>query len=76
MAHQILRPATLELKVRAHAIEHYAEDGWDVIVEATTQEELLELIGRCYTLEGAIKKVHEYCKGHKAYGDEIRAEVF
>jgi len=42
--------------VRAYAETHY-EEGWDVVVEATDDEELAEDIGAATTVEEAIANV-------------------
>jgi hypothetical protein len=42
-------------EVFTYAEEHYY-DGWDVIVETFTREEMAQLIGRGTTLKGALKK--------------------
>ncbi len=43
--------------VQEHAKENYDKDGWDYIVETYTDEELAKEIGKCTTVEGAIKKI-------------------
>lgn len=58
--------AKLIAAVREHARAHYAE-GWDPIVEAYSDEDLIPVIGYCRTVEGAIKAV--------AKGLDLRAEV-
>lgn len=45
--------------VREHAQAHY-EQGWDIIVEATTDDELAELIGKARTNRGAIANVESF----------------
>jgi ribosomal protein L12E/L44/L45/RPP1/RPP2 len=45
--------------VRDHANAHY-EEGWDVIVEAWEDKEIEEVILKCRTKEGAIKKIGQY----------------
>jgi len=51
--------AELITAVRTHAIAHY-EDGWDIIVEATTDAELAKLIGVVRTAKAAIAKVAKF----------------
>lgn len=41
--------------VKEYAQAHY-DDGWDVVVETYTDEELVETIGRARTLKGALSK--------------------
>lgn len=43
-------------EVKAYAMEHY-EQGWDVFVEAYTDDELNEAIGKATTLRGALYKL-------------------
>lgn len=42
-------------KVREHAVAHYNDGGWDVIVEAWDDEAIAKHIGKCVTVHGAIK---------------------
>lgn len=51
--------------------ENY-EKGWDVIVEATTDEELLAEIGKCRTLKGALRKLAPSVKIREDYANDIR----
>lgn len=43
--------------VRAHAVKHYEEGGWDYVVEAMTDADIAERIGKARTVNGAITKV-------------------
>lgn len=43
--------------VRDHALAHYNDGGWDVIVEAWDDNQILDTIGYATTAKGAIKKV-------------------
>lgn len=42
--------------VRDHALEHYEDGGWDVIIECYSDEEIAEEIGKARTPKGAIAK--------------------
>ena len=57
--------------VRIHAQVHYEEDGWDYVVEAYTDDELLELTKHCSTVQNAIIRVHKVVKVR----DEVRKDV-
>lgn len=41
--------------VKAHALAHYNDGGWDVIVEAWTDQEIAEVIGQACTVHGALQ---------------------
>lgn len=43
-------------QVRAYALEHYEDGGWDVIVEAYDDDQIAEVIGQVQSLKAAIKK--------------------
>ena len=43
--------------VKAHALAHYNDGGWDVIVEAWSDEDIASAIGAARTLKGAIRKL-------------------
>ncbi len=59
--------------VKAHAVQNYEVDGWDIVVEAYTTEELVQAIGWATTLKGAIKKVREHVAPIADYRNEIIA---
>ena len=48
--------AELVEAVKAHALEHYEDGGWDVIVECWEDDQIAEQIGGARTVAGALKK--------------------
>lgn len=61
--------------VRAYAIIMYDtmyEKGWDVIVEAYTDEEIEELIWDCTTATEAIARVRKVISIREMHANEIR----
>lgn len=76
MTNKILRPREILPLLKAHADKHYEEDGWDVFVECYTDEERLKMIGRCFTLAGAIKKIGKDLKDYDDHRKEIQATTF
>jgi len=42
--------------VKAYALDHYNDGGWDVIVEAYDDDQIREMLGQVTTREGALKK--------------------
>lgn len=61
--------------VRAHALVNY-EAGWDVVVEAWEDEDIIEAIGRVRTAAAAIKRVGKQVADYNSYADDIRASAF
>lgn len=59
--------------VKAHAYKNYSKDGWDFLVECSSDEEILAAIGKATTLRGAIAKVRE--EFGLALKDEMRQSV-
>ena len=53
-----MTPTKAELveAVKAFALAHYEDGGWDVIVECWTDEDIADRIGRARTPGGAIAK--------------------
>jgi hypothetical protein len=49
--------AELVAAVKAHAMKHYDDGGWDVVVEAMTDEDIVAAIGWATTPTGAIGKM-------------------
>lgn len=62
--------------VTAYAESHYNIGGWDVIVEAYTEEEIWGQISHCKTVTSAIAVMRKIAKANKRHGDEIRSEAF
>lgn len=58
--------------VRAHALKHYEDGGWDYVVEAWDDEDLAEFIGKARTPAGAIKAVGKIVKMRYDYAEDIR----
>jgi hypothetical protein len=56
--------------VKAYALDHYNQDGWDFIVETFEDAELSDEIGRARTAAGAIRKVKELAQ----FLDRMRQE--
>jgi hypothetical protein len=46
-------------QIKAHALAHYEDGGWDVIVECWSDEDIAETIGKATTLRGALKKIRD-----------------
>jgi hypothetical protein len=61
--------------VRAHAVKNYSK-GWDLIVEATTDPELAEMIGKAKTVTGAIRKVGYVVRVNAAREAEVKATAW
>jgi hypothetical protein len=69
--------------VRKHALEHYNEDGWDYVEEATDDETLIDFIeGRgirqehAYTVEDAIRNVLVVIRLWDERRREVQNEIF
>jgi len=62
--------------VKAHAVDHYEEDGWDYLVECYSDAEVEEMLGKCRTVAGAIKKVGYFMKEKGDYRAEIQATAW
>ncbi len=68
--------AQLVQAVKDHAIEHYEDGGWDVIVECYDDATVDEMIGACRTEAGAINKAWIVVKALKSNQSEIAATAF
>lgn len=62
--------------VKAHAADHYEEDGWDYLVECYSDVEIVGLIGGARTVAGAIKKVGKVMRDKGDYRAEIQATAW
>lgn len=62
--------------VRAHALDHYNEDGWDYVVESWEDWEILAVVKGCKKESQAIRKVRKNVRSLSDYRREIQAEAF
>jgi len=62
--------------VKAHAIDNYEKDGWDIVVECWADDKIEEIVGRCRTIDGAIRKMRKEVKPVASYRDEIRSTAW
>jgi hypothetical protein len=62
--------------VKQHAVEHYEQDGWDIVVECYSDAELADIIKRARTAAGAIRKVKAHIKPRADYRADIQSEAF
>ena len=57
-------PSSVVEAVKAYAVEHYTDGGWDVIVETMSDEDIAREIGGARTLNGAVKKLRPLVSLH------------
>jgi hypothetical protein len=64
--------------VRTHAMANYEKGGWDYVVEAWDDGDILEIISdkNATTVKQAIKAVGAEVKLHDDYRKDIQAEEF
>lgn len=62
--------------VKAHANANYEKGGWDILVECWEDNEILEEIGECTTVAGAIAKCAKTLHIVDEHRREIQSEVF
>ena len=64
--------------VMQHAEAHYERNGWDIVAETKTHEELIEMIKhmKCRTINGAINAVREWAKSIDERRREVQNEIF
>lgn len=62
--------------VKAHALAHYEDGGWDILVECYDDAEIAEVIGAARTPAGAIAKAAEVLGAVADYRAEVIATAF
>lgn len=69
---------TVELvnRIRDHAHTHYEEDGWDILVECWSVNDILDCIGDANTFEEAIIRVSDTLSLIHGYRAEVQSEAF
>lgn len=76
MATPITDKIALITAVRQHALQHYAEGGWDYLVECWEDSDILEEAEGCATVEDAIKAIGRILKMKDDYRRDIQSEAF
>lgn len=59
-------------RIREHASTHYEEDGWDILVESWTDEDITEVIDECVSYEEAIYSLSDILSAIDDYREDIR----
>jgi predicted RNase H-like HicB family nuclease len=74
----MLSDKTVELinRIREHAHTHYEEDGWDILAECWSVNDILDCIGDADTFEEAIIRISDTLSIIDGYRAEIQAEAF
>ena len=62
--------------IKAHAIAHYEQDGWDYVVECYDDAQIADIIKNCRTEKGAINTMRAHLKPRADYRREIQNEAF
>lgn len=62
--------------VREYAVENYARDGWDYVVECWEDDEIAEAVSGEETTDGAIRAIGRACALFAERERETKAEVF
>lgn len=62
--------------VRKHALAHYEESGWDILVEAWSNADIRRRMGSATTLEEAIKTISGYLRVAYQFRGEIEGTAF
>lgn len=63
-------------RIRQHALVHYTEDGWDILVECWTDEYIQEHYRGCVTYEEAVIAISEALSTMGSFRRDIQAEIF
>ena len=63
-------------RIRQHALIHYTEDGWDILVECWTDEYIAEHYRGCKTYEEAVVAISDVLVTMDGYRREVQAEAF
>ena len=57
--------------VKAYAVEHYNEDGWDMVVEGWSDLEIYQVIKHQTSAQGAIRKMAKQIGARAEYRTEV-----
>ena len=62
--------------IKAHALTHYEQDGWDYVVECYDDAQIADIIKTARTEKGAIKMMRAQVKPRADYRADIQGERF
>lgn len=62
----------LLLRVREHANIHYEENGWDILVECWSDDDILDVIGDAGSIEEAIVIISDTLNTIDEYRQEVQ----
>ena len=63
-------------RIRKHAIVHYNEDGWDILVECWDDAYIAEHYRDCKTYEEAVIAISNVLVAMDGWRREVQAEIF
>jgi predicted RNase H-like HicB family nuclease len=63
-------------RIRQHALVHYTENGWDILVECWPDSYIQEHFRGCKTYEEAVTAISEVLHVMDGYRSDIQAEIF
>jgi hypothetical protein len=62
--------------VRAHALKNYGKDGWDILVECWTDDDILKAMDKAVTLREAIKNIGEILAVADSRRKDVESEIW
>ena len=68
--------AVLVEAVKAHALRHYEQNGWDMVVECFEDSEIAEEIKGCTTELEAVARMASIASAYDEQRSAVRAEIF
>jgi hypothetical protein len=69
-------PAEMVAAVKAHALTHYEQDGWDYVIECWEDTDILKAIGNARTITGALAAVRRITKAMNDRRRDIEGEIY
>lgn len=63
-------------RIRKHAMTHYTEDGWDILIECWTDQYIEEHYRSCATYEEAVIAISNVLVTMDGWRSEVQSEVF
>ena len=62
-------------RIRQHALTHYTEDGWDILVECWTDQYIAEYFHGCATYEQAVVAISDGLAAMSEWRRDIQSEI-
>ena len=63
-------------QLKSHAVDNYTSNGWDIMIETMSDEDIQDIISGCADLNSAIEVMADYLQPIHEHREEIIATAY